>query len=146
MVKMDARLNLASKNDFAISKTVKVTDFNPDKNNATIAIRKAINSGATKVIFDNPGFEYLTEPITLKSNQEIIFEDARALTKDCEDVSPVIESEFGKNVLISVKDKLTGKINRSMVNKFEQSEEGFMPRVFSKIEELLLHQNKSDIK
>lgn len=81
-----------------------------------------------------------------KNNKEIVFEDARVLTKDCEDVSPVIESEFGKNVLISVKDKLTGKINRSMVNKFEQSEEGFMPRIFSRLEELISHQNKSDIK
>lgn len=60
---------------FAGTESVKVTDFHPEKTDATEAIRKAVESGASKIIFDHPGFEYLTEPIKLKSNQEIIFED-----------------------------------------------------------------------
>ena len=101
---------------FAISKTVKVTDFNPDKNNATIAIRKAINSGATKVIFDNPGFEYLTEPITLKSNQEIIFEDGvsvRAMPgKFLGKGDSLFTCREVKNVILRGKGKATLRMNK----------------------------------
>jgi len=81
-----------------------------------------------------------------KNNKEIVFEDARALTRECEDVSPIIENEFAKNVLISVKDKSTGEINSTMVNKFEQPEEHFMAKVFSKIEKLISHQNNPNTK
>ena len=59
----------------AAEETVKVSDFKPDRANATAAIQQAIDSGAKQVIFDNPGFDYIIDPIFLRSNQELIFED-----------------------------------------------------------------------
>lgn len=59
----------------AAEESVKVSDFKPDRANATAAVQKAIDSGAKQVIFDNPGFDYIVEPIFLRSNQELIFED-----------------------------------------------------------------------
>ncbi len=54
---------------------VKVSQFNPSKSDATKAVQAAIDSGAKKVIFDNPGYEYLVEPIFLRSNQEVVIAD-----------------------------------------------------------------------
>ena len=59
----------------AAEESVKVSDFKPDRANATAAVQKAVDSGAKQVIFDNPGFDYIVEPIFLRSNQELIFED-----------------------------------------------------------------------
>ena len=59
----------------ACMSVVKVSDFDPEPGNATAAVRKAIDSGAKQVVFDDPGFDYIVEPIRLRSNQELIFED-----------------------------------------------------------------------
>ena len=59
----------------ACMSVVKVSDFEPDPGNATAAVQKALDSGAKQVIFDDPGFDYIVEPIKLRSNQELIFED-----------------------------------------------------------------------
>ncbi len=57
------------------AESVKVSDFKPSRENATKAVQAALDSGAKQVIFDNPGFEYLVEPLWLRSNQELVFED-----------------------------------------------------------------------
>ena len=59
----------------AAEESVKVSDFKPDRTNATAAVQKAIDSGAKQVVFDNPGFDYIVEPLFLRSNQELVFED-----------------------------------------------------------------------
>ena len=59
----------------AIARTVKISDFKPAKDNATAAIQAALDSKADVVVFDNPGFPYLVNPLFLRSNQELIFQD-----------------------------------------------------------------------
>ncbi len=54
---------------------VKVSDYNPDPKDATAAIQAALDSGASKVIVDKVGFDYLVERIDLRSNQEVVLED-----------------------------------------------------------------------
>ncbi len=55
--------------------SVKVSSFNPDRQNATAAVQKALDSGAAQIIFDDPGFEYLITPVKVRSNSELIFEN-----------------------------------------------------------------------
>ncbi|HPY89557.1 MAG TPA: hypothetical protein PLT23_02455, partial [Lentisphaeria bacterium] len=57
------------------AQTVKVTDFKPDRADATAALQAAIDSGAKVVLVDDPGFEYLVETIAFKSDQEVVFQD-----------------------------------------------------------------------
>ena len=38
----------------AADESVKVSDFKPDRANATAAVQKAVDSGSKQVIFDNP--------------------------------------------------------------------------------------------
>ncbi|MBP5638783.1 MAG: right-handed parallel beta-helix repeat-containing protein [Victivallales bacterium] len=57
------------------ARTVKITDFNPQKEDATTAIQAALDSKADVVIFDNPGYPYLVNPLFLRSNQELVFQD-----------------------------------------------------------------------
>ena len=101
---------------FAGTRSVKVTDFAPKKENATEAIRKAVGSGASKIIFDNPGFEYLTEPIMLKSNQEIIFEDGvcvRAMPGKFHGLGDSLFTCKGiKNVILRGNGKATLRMNK----------------------------------
>lgn len=80
-----------------------------------------------------------------KNNKEITFEDARVLTKDCEDLSPSIEDKFAKNILISVKDKLTGKTTRTMVDKFEDPEIPFMKKISNAIGKLTSGKKEANI-
>lgn len=57
------------------AQTVKVTDFKPNRADATAALQAAIDSGAKVVLVDDPGFEYLVETIAFKSNQEVVFQN-----------------------------------------------------------------------
>lgn len=59
----------------AEEKPVKASQYGFDKNDATAALQKAIDSGAKKLIVDNTGSPWIIGPIKLVSNQEIIFED-----------------------------------------------------------------------
>jgi len=101
---------------FAGTRSVKVTDFAPKKENATEAIRKAVESGASKIIFDNPGFEYLTEPVMLKSDQEIIFEDGvcvRAMPGKFHGLGDSLFTCKGlKNVILRGNGKATLRMNK----------------------------------
>ena len=45
-----------------------------DKNDSTEALRKAINSGASKIIVSKMDSPWLIKPVQLQSNQEIVFE------------------------------------------------------------------------
>ena len=101
---------------FAGTGSVKITDFHPKKTDATEAIRKAVESGATKIIFDNPGFEYLTEPVMLKSDQEIIFEDGvcvRAMPGKFHGLGDSLFTCKGlKNVILRGNGKATLRMNK----------------------------------
>jgi hypothetical protein len=57
------------------SKTVKLSDFKPNRNDATTAFKNAINSGASRIIVDNPGFVLQINAIRLRSNLELSIED-----------------------------------------------------------------------
>jgi len=101
---------------FAGTGSVKVTNFAPKKENATEAIRKAVESGASKIIFDNPGFEYLTEPVMLKSDQEIILEDGvcvRAMPGKFHGLGDSLFTCKGlKNVILRGNGKATLRMNK----------------------------------
>ena len=59
--------------------TVRASAFGFNPEDATAALQKAIDSGAQKVIVDNTGKDWITRPLFLRSNQEIIFEDGVTL-------------------------------------------------------------------
>jgi hypothetical protein len=51
-----------------------------DPVNATAALQGAISSGARRVIVPNVGADWLVEPISLESDQEIVFEEGVVIT------------------------------------------------------------------
>lgn len=55
-------------------KTVRASSFGFDPEDGTQALQKALDSGADKVIVDNPGKDWIVRPLFLRSDQEIIFE------------------------------------------------------------------------
>ena len=62
-------------NGSATPQTVKLSDFNPQHNDATAAFKAAIKSGASKIIVDNPGFALQLNAIRLRSQLELLLED-----------------------------------------------------------------------
>ncbi len=80
-----------------------------------------------------------------KYNKEVVFEDARVLTRDDEFVSPAIENSFMTKVLVSVRDKSVNKKedsvfakvkNGKLIDKFEQPEIPFMKKISQALGEL----------
>ncbi len=57
----------------AVPAEIKVSSFNPGKDDATEAFNAAIATGAKKVIVDDPGFTYIIRPVQLRSDLEIVF-------------------------------------------------------------------------
>ena len=57
------------------AQTVKASSFGFHPENATACLQAAINSNARKVIVDYQGKDWIIEPVTLVSDQEIIFEN-----------------------------------------------------------------------
>ena len=54
---------------------VKVSAFNPGREDASAAFNAAFASGAKKIIVDNPGFDYIICPVSVPSNVEVVFMD-----------------------------------------------------------------------
>lgn len=59
----------------AYAQIVKASSFGFDPEDATACLQKAINSKARKVIVDYQGKDWIIEPVTLVSDQEIVFEE-----------------------------------------------------------------------
>ena len=78
-IKTAVMLIAASICTLGAQETVKASAFGFNPEDATAALQKAINSGAQKVIVDNTGKDWITRPLFLRSNQEIIFEDGVTL-------------------------------------------------------------------
>lgn len=57
----------------AVPAEIKVSSFNPGKDDATEAFKAAIATGAKKIIVDDPGFTYIIRPVQLRSDLEIVF-------------------------------------------------------------------------
>ena len=60
-------------NLIAAPNTVKLSNFKPQRDDATKAFQAAIASGAAKIIIDNPGFALQLNSIRLRSNLELVF-------------------------------------------------------------------------
>lgn len=73
--------------------------------------------------------------IAKNSDKYIKFEDARALIRDDEFASPVIENELAKQVLITAKDKVTGSEKTALVDRFKEN--NFIKKVFETVEQLV---------
>ena len=71
-----------------------------------------------------------------KANKEVVFEDARVLLENDEFVSPVVENKFATKILVSVKDKTTGKTTSKTVDKFAEPEVPFMKKISNALGEL----------
>ena len=71
-----------------------------------------------------------------KANKEVTFEDARALTRDCEDDNPSLENSLSHKILITVKDKLYHDIQRVLVDKFDNPEIPFMKKISNALGEI----------
>ena len=64
---------------FAAPDEVKLSSFNPGKDDATAAFEAAFASGAKKIIVDNPGFDYIVRPLFVPSDTEVVFQDKVAV-------------------------------------------------------------------
>ena len=71
-----------------------------------------------------------------KENKSVTFEDARALTRNDEFVSPLTEESLGKKVLVTVVDKETGDVNSKLVDRFSQDDVPFMKKISNALGEL----------
>ncbi len=90
--------------------SVKVSDFNPGREDAAKAIQQAINSGAAQVIFDNPGFEMLVgKTIFLRSDQELIFQDGVVINAKADCFKPRAAALFAGTNLKNIGLRGEGK-------------------------------------
>ena len=55
--------------------TVKVSDFGWNAEDSTQPVQAALDSGARRVIFDNVSGPWVVEPVVVRSNTDIVFED-----------------------------------------------------------------------
>ena len=83
--------------------------------------------------------------VAKKENKAITFEDGRALAKDDESISPVIEEKLAKKVLITVIDKKTGAVQHKLVDKFVNGKIPLMKRVSNALGELFTGKNQANI-
>ena len=80
-----------------------------------------------------------------KANKEVTFEDARVLTRDCEDDMPSIERNLSTKILITVKDKLFPETQRTLVDKFENPEVPFMKKISNALGEIFTGKKDANI-
>jgi hypothetical protein len=72
----DARLICTESRKRIVPQSVKISDFKPVRSDAFPAIQKALDTGAKKVLFDNPGFDYVvSKTIKVNNSQTLIFAD-----------------------------------------------------------------------
>lgn len=83
--------------------------------------------------------------VAKKENKAITFEDGRALTRDDEFVSPVMEEKLGKKVLITVVDKNTGDVKRKLVDGYSKAEIPLMKKISNALGELFTGKKQVNI-
>lgn len=89
--------------------------FNPE--DATAALQKAIDSGAQKVIVDNTGKDWITRPLFLRSNQEIIFENGVTLRAKKGEFKGTNDSLININDISNVAIRGEGAVTLAMNKK-----------------------------
>ena len=72
----------------ATTAEVKVSAFNPGREDATAAFNAAFASGAKKIIVDNPGFDYIICPVSVPSDVEVVFMDKVIVKAKKNEVQP----------------------------------------------------------
>ena len=97
--------------------TVKASAFGFNQEDATAALQKAIDSGARKVIVDNTGKNWVTRPLFLRSNQEIIFEDGVTLLAKKGEFKSRNDSLININDVSNVAIRGEGKVTLAMNKK-----------------------------
>ena len=74
-VLMMAECHLTALAQLPTESFVKVSSFGWNATNATKCLQAAFDSGAAKVVIDRQAGEWITEPVFLRSNQEVVIED-----------------------------------------------------------------------
>lgn len=97
--------------------TVKASAFGFNPEDATEALQKAINSGAQKVIVDNTGKDWITRPLFLRSNQEIVFEAGVTLRAKEGEFKGVSDSLININDISNVMIRGEGAVTLAMNKK-----------------------------
>lgn len=97
--------------------TVKASAFGFNQEDATAALQKAIDSGARKVIVDNTGKDWVTRPLLLRSNQEIIFEDGVTLRAKKGEFKGTNDSLINVNNVSNVTIRGEGAVTLAMNKK-----------------------------
>lgn len=97
--------------------TVKASAFGFNQEDATAALQKAIDSGARKVIVDNTGKDWVTRPLFLRSNQEIIFEDGVTLRAKKGEFKGTNDSLINVNNVSNVTIRGEGAVTLAMNKK-----------------------------
>ena len=97
--------------------TVRASAFGFNPEDATAALQKAIDSGAQKVIVDNTGKDWITRPLFLRSNQEIIFEGGVTLRAKKGEFKGVNDSLINLNNISNVIIRGEGAVTLVMNKK-----------------------------
>ena len=101
----------------AVPAEVKVSSFNPGKDDATAAFEAAIATGAKKVIVDDPGFPYIIRPVFLRSDLEIVFQNnvlVRAKKGEFRGrTDSLFKARDAKNLIIRGEGNATLEMNKS---------------------------------
>ena len=116
-IKTAVMLIAASICTLGAQETVKASAFGFNPEDATAALQKAINSGAQKVIVDNTGKDWITRPLFLRSNQEIIFEDGVTLRAKKGEFKGVNDSLINLNNISNVIIRGEGAVTLVMNKK-----------------------------
>ena len=102
---------------FAAPDEVKLSSFNPGKDDATAAFEAAFASGAKKIIVDNPGFDYIVRPLFVPSDTEVVFMDRVSVRAKKEEFKgpndSLIRIRGQKNVILRGEGTVLLEMNKS---------------------------------
>ena len=104
-----------------VLKEVRAVWWGYDKEDATKCLQAALNSGARRVFVDNVGSDWLTGPLAVPSDIEVIFEDGVVIRAKDELFRPVLSRLFSivqrKNVTMRGIGKVTFIMNKELYLK-----------------------------
>ena len=101
----------------AAPEEVRLSSFDPEKDDATAAFEAAFASGAKKIIVDDPGFDYIVRPLFVPSDAEVVFMDKVSVRAKKEEFKGTNDSLFKilnqKNVILRGEGTVLLEMNKS---------------------------------
>ena len=101
----------------AAPEEVRLSSFDPEKDDSTAAFEAAFASGAKKIIVDDPGFDYIVRPLFVPSDTEVVFMDKVSVHAKREEFKGTNDSLFTvrgqKNVILRGEGTVLLEMNKS---------------------------------